>query len=295
MKDQPLSGVFLSVRLFALIAAAPVFFVLIAIPAPEAQAESDIISSLGENGVDDYQRYLRAPGHKAFVIAPGGVWASKDGAETAEKAILGAKLICRAFSRVDCVPYDVNGRVVFDPRAWSMLWGPFKTRAEAEALPTGIRIGQRFPDLALTSPGGNKTSISNLRGRVAIVHLWGSWCLPCLIEMPDMQNLYDAIKGDPALELVMVQIRESIGQSQRWMKRAGYTIPLYDSGATKRGVTIFNAVDGTIYPESEIVTVFPTTYVLDKSGVVVFILEGPAAGWEPIIPFLMDAAERSGK
>ncbi len=270
-------------------------FIVLFLSAPTARAENgDIISSMGAAAEADYRRYRAAPGNKTFVIAPGGVWASKDGAETAEKAMRSALRLCRPLTRVNCVPYDVNGKVVLDKRQWSVLWGPYKTKADVPALAVGGGLGMRFPDLAVTTPGGRKTSISGLKGRVVIVHFWGSWCLPCLIEMPNVQKLYDGIKNDPFIELVMLQIREPIGNSRRWMKRSAYSIPLYDSGISGK-TGDFQLPDGEYYAEGDIVRVYPTTYILDRNGVVIFSLGGPAAGWTPIIPLLLDAAERSGK
>ncbi len=275
-------------------------FIILFLSVANATAETpdtvspDTISSMGSAAVADYRRYRAAKGNKAFVIAPGGVWAAKDGARTVEKAIAGALLLCRPLSRVNCVPYDVNGKIIFDKRQWSVLWGPYKTRAEVSALRVGGGIGMRFPNLAVTTPGGRETSIAKLGGRVVIVHFWGSWCLPCLIEMPNVQKLYDKIKNDPFIELVMLQIREPIENSRRWMKRSVYKIPLYDSGISGK-TGDFRLAGGEDYAEGDIVRVYPTTYVLDRNGVVIFSLGGPAAGWTPIIPFLLDAAERSGK
>lgn len=282
------------IRFFAATVLFPALITLF-FSAVTADAKSgDIISSMGSAAQKDYRRYLAAPGNKAFVIAPGGVWASKAGARSAKKAIESAILLCRPLSRVNCIPYDVNGKVVLDKRQWSVLWGPYKTRAELPALAVGGGLGMRFPNLAVTTPGGRETSIGKLRGRVVIVHFWGSWCLPCLIEMPNVQKLYDKIKNDPFIELVMLQARESIKTSRRWMRRSAYSIPLYDSGVSGR-TGDFRLPDGEDYAEGDIVGVYPTTYVLDRNGVVIFYLGGPAAGWTPIIPFLLDAVERSGK
>ncbi len=282
------------IRFFAATTLFPAFIILFLSAATARAKSGDIISSMGAAAQKDYRRYQAAAGNKAFVIAPGGVWAAKAGARTAEKAIAGALLLCRPLSRVSCVPYDVNGKVVLDKRQWSVLWGPYKTKSEVPALAVGGGIGMRFPDLAITTPGGRKTSIAKLRGRVVIVHFWGSWCLPCLIEMPNVQKLYDKIKNDPFIELVMLQVREPIKNSRRWMKRSAYSIPLYDSGISGK-TGDFRLPGGEDYAEGDIVRVYPTTYVLDNNGAVIFSLDGPAAGWTPIIPFLLDAAERSGK
>ncbi|HEC91026.1 MAG TPA: hypothetical protein ENI55_05105, partial [Alphaproteobacteria bacterium] len=98
------------IRFFATTAFLPTFIILFlsaataAAKAPDT-ISSDTISSMGPAAVADYRRYRAARGNKAFVIAPGGVWAAKSGARTAEKAIAGAILLCRPLSRVNCIPY----------------------------------------------------------------------------------------------------------------------------------------------------------------------------------------------
>jgi hypothetical protein len=53
--------------------------------------------------------------------------------------------------------------------------------------------------------------------------------------------------------------------------------------------------DGTKVPDRQIAGKFPTTYVLDKHGIVVFSHIGDASRWHEYAPFLRDAALRSGK
>ena len=47
--------------------------------------------------------------------------------------------------------------------------------------------------------------------------------------------------------------------------------------------------------DRELARVFPTTYVLDKHGMVVFSHVGPVSGWLQYLPFLRDVAAKSGK
>ena len=47
--------------------------------------------------------------------------------------------------------------------------------------------------------------------------------------------------------------------------------------------------------DRELARVFPTTYILDRRGIVVFRRFGPALGWREYIPLLRDvAAETAG-
>ncbi|MBN2500046.1 MAG: redoxin domain-containing protein [Anaerolineales bacterium] len=54
------------------------------------------------------------------------------------------------------------------------------------------QAGFQAPDFTLQTPDGESVTLSDLRGQVVLVNLWASWCGPCRIEMPAMQQVYEA-------------------------------------------------------------------------------------------------------
>ena len=53
--------------------------------------------------------------------------------------------------------------------------------------------------------------------------------------------------------------------------------------------------DGSTLPDRTLAQVFPSTYVLDKHGVVVFAITGAARAWEEYLPLLQDVVSHSGQ
>lgn len=256
---------------------------------------AEAVPQLPPAGRDDYRRFLSSSAHRAFAIAPGGTWAWKAEAGSGDEAGEAALEACGAHTRQKCVLYAVDDRVAFDARAWPGLWGPYKGAAQASKVATGSALGERFPDLAFADAKGRRASVAALRGKVTVLHFWGSWCGPCRHEMPDLQKLYEAIKGRKDIAFVLLQVRERYETSRQWADRQGLRLPLYDSGSGGEEDAQFTLSGGTKLKDRDVAARFPTTYVLDKHGLVLFSHVGPVHGWKQYEPFLLDAAKRSGK
>ena len=52
-------------------------------------------------------------------------------------------------------------------------------------------IGSSLPDFSLTDLQGHTLSSAGLRGKVALIDFWATWCQPCKKEMPGYQKLVD--------------------------------------------------------------------------------------------------------
>lgn len=59
-----------------------------------------------------------------------------------------------------------------------------------------ISVGVRAPDYtAVDLATGDSVSLrKRYRGHVTLVNIWATWCVPCRVEMPAMQRLYDSLE-----------------------------------------------------------------------------------------------------
>jgi hypothetical protein len=86
-------------------------------------------------------------------------------------------------------------------------------------------------------------------------------------------------------------VREPFAVARDWARSQRLDLPLHDAG----GGETFTLADGAMLPDRRVAGKFPTTYVLNKRGIVVFSHVGDASRWEEYTPFLRDAAARSGR
>lgn len=271
--------------------------VLLASAAAHATNLNDMgmISRISQKAQEGYREFLASGNHRAFAVAPGGAWGWRSDEESVEAAIDGAIQVCQRATEQPCVPYAVDNNVVFDAKRWTTLWGPYQTRVEANKAHIGKERGDRFFDLSIRSPNGKPMKLSDLRGKVLLLHFWGTWCSPCRQEMPELQKLNKQLAADKNIQMVLLQMREDFATAKFWAEAQKINLPLYDSGIKDAGEDYLNVAGAKPIRDRQLARVFPTTYVLDKHGIVVFSHVGPVHGWNQYLPFLRDVAARSGK
>ncbi len=55
--------------------------------------------------------------------------------------------------------------------------------------------GAAFPDVALIDSDGQKVSLDKFKGKYVYIDLWASWCVPCIKEVPYLQELEKALEN----------------------------------------------------------------------------------------------------
>jgi thiol-disulfide isomerase/thioredoxin len=60
--------------------------------------------------------------------------------------------------------------------------------------------GALMPDFALSDPAGKKLTSADLKGKPVLINLWATWCGPCVLEMP----MLDQLASDGKLRVVTV-------------------------------------------------------------------------------------------
>lgn len=105
----------------------------------------------------------------------------------------------------------------------------------------------------LTDLDGRKWSLTDLKGKVALINLWATWCGPCRQELPYVQKLREQMKDRKDVVVLTLNIDEEVGLVQPFMKENKYTFPvlLGQSYADAQGINSIPrnwvvAVDGKV-------------------------------------------------
>jgi len=84
----------------------------------------------------------------------------------------------------------------------------------------------------------------------------GTWCPPCLAEMPSVNKLHTQFGNDNDVVFILVDADGNFKKAQAYMDRKKYKMPVY---------TFFSEVPKQIFGGS-----LPTTVVFDKKGRISF-------------------------
>ena len=69
----------------------------------------------------------------------------------------------------------------------------------------------KLSDLAFTGADGAPKTLADFRGKVALVNLWATWCVPCRQEMPALDRLQQALGGE---DFAVVPVSIDIGDPE---------------------------------------------------------------------------------
>jgi len=130
------------------------------------------------------------------------------------------------------------------------------TRVGSEVAP--VQVGATAPEFrALDLASGDSVSLHDrYRGKVTLVNVWATWCVPCRVEMPAMEQLYTAL-APRGFAVAAVSIDEGPPEDVR---KFGEQFKLTFDLLQDRSTRIQQLYQTTGVPES---------FLLDRNGVII--------------------------
>ncbi len=131
--------------------------------------------------------------------------------------------------------------------------------------PIGWEVGQQLADFTTPTFDGGEFRLSDTRGKIVFINLWGTYCTPCVKELPEFEKLYEEHRDD----IAMLAVHSSLTSGQEpddYVQDKGWDDWLISFALDDDDDTIFGIVNGS--------TALPQTIVLNRQGEVTFNMAG---------------------
>lgn len=109
-------------------------------------------------------------------------------------------------------------------------------------------------NISLKDLSGNPVKLSDFKGKVIILNLWATWCVPCRKEIPDLLKLQAAHPKD--VVVIGVVVTDKFGEKVKaFVRDFGITYPVLDGNDREDFEEAFGPFWG-----------LPTSFVIDRQG-----------------------------
>ncbi len=128
-------------------------------------------------------------------------------------------------------------------------------------MEVGTDEGKLAPNFLLETLDGKEMRLSDLRGQPVVINFWATWCQPCRKEVPELVAAYNSYR-ERGLVILGVNLQEGKGIVRPFAEDFGMNFPILIDR------------DGEVGDEYRVLGL-PTTYFVDRDGVVRSVFTGP--------------------
>ncbi len=118
-----------------------------------------------------------------------------------------------------------------------------------------VKLGEPAPNFRLRDLNGQMVSLSDLRGKVVLLNFWATWCGPCRVEMPAMEELYRTFSRNDFEILAVSTDAQGASVTRPFQQENHLTFPILHDADYRVGLT---------YGARSL----PMTFMVDRQGIV---------------------------
>ena len=121
--------------------------------------------------------------------------------------------------------------------------------------------GQALPDITLTATDGTTLPLSSIlpAAKITYVDIWATWCGPCCKEIPYLESLVEAMKGNPDVQFVSISVDSDL---DAWHKKLDADKPQWQQ-------FVLDDDNNKLLSEALNITGIPRFLILDAQGKVI--------------------------
>jgi len=105
------------------------------------------------------------------------------------------------------------------------LFGDDLSKEQIEKIKEATQDYFKAPNFTLKSTNDSLYVLSDMKGKVVLLNFWATWCGPCRMEIPDLNDLYDVYKNK-GLEIFGISISDTKEQLIQFLKSYDVKYPL---------------------------------------------------------------------
>jgi thiol-disulfide isomerase/thioredoxin len=137
---------------------------------------------------------------------------------------------------------------------------------------------RKLPDFTFKTGDGATKSLADFRGKVVLLNIWATWCVPCRKEMPQLNALQSTLGGKD-FQVAAINIdRGGPGKARNFLNETSAT-----------DITLYTDPSGKLFATLKAVGM-PTTLLINRAGEEIGRLVGPAEWASPEAKKLIEAA-----
>jgi peroxiredoxin len=124
--------------------------------------------------------------------------------------------------------------------------------------------GEEAPSFRFTALDGRQIDSDDLRGQVVVLNFWATWCGPCRLEMPSLQSIHEDRADDGVVVLGLSTDGGNTTAVRDFLSEHFISYPVGMADADHQ--QSFGGIN-----------MIPTTFLIDKKGVIRHTITGYAA------------------
>lgn len=136
-----------------------------------------------------------------------------------------------------------------------------RIRRHERIMESRVEAAGTYEPFVLARLDGEMVDSADLEGKIAVLHFWGTWCGPCVVEMPEYQKFDERYRDDAEVAVLSISNDRTNDVIEEYLAKNNFdfTVLVDDDYVTRAGVSAW-----------------PTTWFVDRDGYIQFVKIGTA-------------------